>query len=66
MRAYGEINRFERQLHDWGAVVHKFMLHIDKYVQLQRFRTVEYPPKEIQDHARGLAQPEKWDAYKTR
>ena len=30
-RAYHEINEFERQLTDWGAVVLKFWIHIDQY-----------------------------------
>ena len=33
-RAYNEINEFERQLTDWGAVVLKFWIHIDPDTQL--------------------------------
>ena len=36
-RAYTEINEFERQLTDWGAVLLKFWIQIDKDTQLQRF-----------------------------
>lgn len=36
-RAYREINQFERQLVDFGAILFKFWLHIDKDEQLQRF-----------------------------
>ena len=36
-RAYNEINEFERQLTDWGAVVLKFWIHIDSDTQLARF-----------------------------
>ncbi len=37
-RAYREINEFERQLHDWGAVIIKFWLQIDQDEQLRRFQ----------------------------
>ena len=40
-RAYSEINQFERQLTDFGAVVLKFWLHISKDEQLRRFRERE-------------------------
>ncbi len=36
-RAFNEINEFERQLTDWGAVVLKFWMHIDQDTQLSRF-----------------------------
>jgi polyphosphate kinase 2 (PPK2 family) len=36
-RAYREINYFERQLVDFGAILFKFWLHIDLDQQLQRF-----------------------------
>ena len=36
-RAYNEINEFEKELVDWGAVVIKFWVHIDKETQLERF-----------------------------
>jgi polyphosphate kinase 2 (PPK2 family) len=36
-RAYREINEFERQLADFGAVIVKFWLHIDQAEQLRRF-----------------------------
>ena len=36
-RAYDEINRFERRLADWGAIVLKFWLQIDQEEQLRRF-----------------------------
>ncbi len=66
MRAYGEINRFEMQLHDWGAVVHKFWLHIDKDVQLQRFQERENTPeKQYKITQEDWRNREKWDAYET-
>lgn len=36
-RAYREINNFERQLVDFGTIVHKFWLHIDRDEQIRRF-----------------------------
>ncbi len=38
-RAYREINSFERQLVDSGAVIFKFWLHIDQEEQLRRFES---------------------------
>jgi polyphosphate:AMP phosphotransferase len=43
-RAYREINEFERQLADFGTVVVKFWLHIDRAEQLRRFRAREKTP----------------------
>ncbi len=36
-RAYGEINEFEKELTDFGAIVIKFWIQIDKDTQLARF-----------------------------
>ena len=36
-RAYNEMNEFEKELHDWGAVIIKFWVQIDKDTQLERF-----------------------------
>jgi polyphosphate kinase 2 (PPK2 family) len=41
MRAYAEINQFERQLLEHGATVFKFWLHISFEEQLRRFRERE-------------------------
>ncbi|MEW5867672.1 MAG: hypothetical protein AB1894_00225 [Chloroflexota bacterium] len=38
-RAYREINYFERQLVDYGTILFKFWLHIDKEEQLRRFES---------------------------
>jgi len=38
-RAYREINSFERQLVDFGTILFKFWLHIDKEEQLRRFES---------------------------
>ena len=43
-RAYNEINSFEEQLVEHGAVVLKFWLHIDPEEQLRRFREREQTP----------------------
>ena len=43
-RAYEEINAFERQLVDNGAVVVKFFLHISKATQKKRFRKLQKDP----------------------
>ena len=63
-RAYGEINEFERELTDWGAVVVKFWVQIDKDTQLARFRERENTPEKrwkiTQEDWRNR---EKWDAY---
>ncbi len=40
-RAYTEINHFERELTDFGAIILKFWLHISKDEQLARFRERE-------------------------
>lgn len=40
-RAYDEINRFERELAEWGAVVLKFWLHLSPEEQLRRFEERE-------------------------
>jgi polyphosphate kinase 2 (PPK2 family) len=43
-RAYDEINAFERQLTDDGAVVVKFWLHISKSTQKKRFKKLQKDP----------------------
>jgi len=43
-RAFEEINEFERQLVDFGTVLVKFWLHIDRDEQLRRFRDREQTP----------------------
>ncbi len=44
-RAYNEMNEFERQLTDWGAVVLKFWIHIDPDTQLARFTERQNTPE---------------------
>ena len=43
-RAFREINEFERQLSDDGAIILKFYLHISKEEQLSRFKRREADP----------------------
>jgi polyphosphate kinase 2 (PPK2 family) len=63
-RAYREINEFERMLCDWGAVVVKFWLQIDKEEQLRRFTARQNTPgkqwKLTDEDWRNRA---KWDEY---
>ncbi|HIR57205.1 MAG TPA: polyphosphate:AMP phosphotransferase [Candidatus Gallacutalibacter pullicola] len=63
-RAYREINEFEQELYDWGAVVIKFWLHIDKDEQLARFNDRQNTPEKrwkITDE--DWRNREKWPQY---
>ena len=63
-RAYQEINEFERELWDWGAVVIKFWLHIDQNEQLARFHDRQNTPEKrwkITDE--DWRNREKWPLY---
>ena len=63
-RAYNEINEFEAELTDWGAVVVKFWLQIDKDEQLKRFNDRKNTPEnqwKITDE--DWRNREKWDKY---
>jgi len=63
-RAYREINEFERQLYDWGAVVVKFWLHIDPDEQLRRFQERQNTPsKQWKITAEDWRNREKWPQY---
>lgn len=44
-RAYNEINEFEKELSDWGAVIIKFWVQIDKDTQLARFEERQNTPE---------------------
>ena len=63
-RAYREINEFEHTLSDWGAVILKFWLQIDKDEQLKRFEARQNTPskqwKITEEDWRNRA---KWDSY---
>ncbi|MDO4944446.1 MAG: polyphosphate:AMP phosphotransferase [Ruminococcus sp.] len=64
--AYQEINEFESMLNDWGAVVIKFWINIDKDEQYRRFKERENTPSKrwkITDE--DWRNREKWDEYET-
>lgn len=63
-RAYREINEFERQIHDDGAHVVKFFLHISPGEQLTRFRErLLHPAKRWKLSTEDFRNRAKWDAY---
>ena len=65
-RAYNEINEFEKELSDWGAVIVKFWLQIDKDEQLARFKERENTPsKQWKITEEDWRNREKWDEYET-
>lgn len=64
-RAYQEINEFEEQLANFGTILVKFWLHIDKEEQLRRFRERESNPyKRWKLTEEDWRNREKWDIYK--
>lgn len=65
-RAYNEINEFEKELHDWGAVIIKFWVQIDKDTQLARFNDRQNTPeKQWKITEEDWRNREKWDQYET-
>ena len=65
-RAYNEINEFEKELHDWGAVILKFWVQIDKETQLKRFTERQNnPEKQWKITNEDWRNREKWDQYET-
>lgn len=63
-RAYREINEFERQLYDWGAVILKFWIHIDADEQLKRFEDRQNTPaKQWKTTDEDWRNREKWPQY---
>ena len=63
-RAYNEINEFEKELSDWGAVIIKFWVQIDKDTQLERFTLRQNTPeKQWKITDEDWRNREKWDAY---
>ncbi|MDO4616639.1 MAG: polyphosphate:AMP phosphotransferase [Lachnospiraceae bacterium] len=63
-RAYNEINEFEKDLTDWGAVVIKFWVQIDKDTQLKRFTDRQNTPeKQWKITDEDWRNREKWDLY---
>lgn len=63
-RAYHEINEFEKELHDWGAVILKFWVQIDKDTQLARFTERQNTPgKQWKITDEDWRNREKWEEY---
>jgi AMP-polyphosphate phosphotransferase len=63
-RAYKEINSFERQLRDFGAILVKFWIHISREEQLRRFeerKTIGYKAWKLTEE--DWRNREKWAAY---
>ncbi|HUS90411.1 MAG TPA: polyphosphate:AMP phosphotransferase, partial [Phycisphaerae bacterium] len=64
-RAYREINEMEQHMTNFGTVLLKFWLHIDKDEQLQRFEARQQTPyKQWKITDEDWRNREKWDAYK--
>lgn len=63
-QAYQEINEFEKLLMQWGAVVIKFWINIDKEEQLKRFTLRQNTPeKQWKITDEDWRNREKWDTY---
>lgn len=63
-RAYNEINEFEKDLTNWGAIVIKFWVQIDKDTQLERFNDRQNTPeKQWKITDEDWRNREKWDQY---
>ena len=63
-RAYNEMNEFEKDLYDWGAVIIKFWVQIDKDTQLERFTARQNTPeKQWKITDEDWRNREKWDDY---
>lgn len=63
-RAYNEMNEFEKDLYDWGAVIIKFWVQIDKDTQLERFTARQNTPeKQWKITDEDWRNREKWDLY---
>jgi polyphosphate kinase 2 (PPK2 family) len=63
-RAYGEINDMEKQLADFGAVIVKLLLYIDRDEQLRRFEARETDPyKQYKLTDEDWRNREKWGRY---
>jgi len=64
MRAYREINDFEEQLVEHGAIVLKFWLHLDAEEQLRRFEERGVTPWKMHKiTAEDWRNRERWDDY---
>lgn len=64
-RAYREINEMEEQLTNFGAIIFKFWIHIDRTEQLSRFKARESNPHKSWKIAdEDWRNRKKWDQYK--
>lgn len=63
-RAYGEINQMEEHLHNFGTLVLKFFIYIDKEEQLRRFKDRETEPDKVYKLTEeDWRNREKWDDH---
>ncbi len=63
-RAYQEINEMEAHLTDFGTVILKYWLHIDKETQFERFQARQANPlKQWKITDEDWRNREKWDLY---
>ena len=63
-RSFKEINSFERQLRDFGAIVAKFWIHVSREEQLRRFeerKVIGYKAWKLTDE--DWRNRDKWGAY---
>jgi polyphosphate:AMP phosphotransferase len=66
MRAYSEINQFEEQLVEGGAVIVKFWLQVSKAEQLRRFRARAHTSfKRFKITPDDWRNRQKWSAYQS-
>ena len=64
MRFPDVIDPFEKELYDWGAVIIKFWVQIDKVTQLRRFTDRQNTPeKQWKITDEDWRNREKWDDY---
>jgi polyphosphate:AMP phosphotransferase len=63
-RAYNEMNEFEYGLNEWGAIIVKFWVQIDKDTQLERFTLRQNTPeKQWKITDEDWRNRDKWDEY---
>lgn len=64
LRAYDEINQFEKLLHNDGYLIHKFWFHISKDEQYKRFKErEEHYLKQWKITDEDWRNQEKWEEY---
>ncbi len=63
-RSYNEMNEFEEELYNWGAVILKFWIQIDQDTQLERFTDRQNTPeKQWKITEEDWRNREKWPQY---